>query len=392
MWTPLALAAPEAKSTPRAIASTPAAIPTVLFPLRSLGVPANEATALETTLRNEAASLPELTIIQPGDVAAIVERAHESDCLARPACAADAASKAGAKQFVSGTVSALGEDVLVDLKLVDARTGKEVRRITHPVAGRQELVIQVLHAAAVELLAPARFVGRLEVRLVQTSAGNGPPVPVAQSDARGAHLFVDGKLVADLPLAHSVDGIEPGRRAVRVTKEGFHDASLFVEVRFDQTTKADVDLPHGELAGVAYLRATESAAPVPVVTAPVAATLVQPERGPWLRIAGWSALGAGVIAVGIATAMQLEVNADASTLNLYLAGTPNPNTAQQMLTNKENEVRNTRIVFGISGALALAGAAMLISDVVLSRKQSAELNAAPVVVPGGGAVALSGEF
>jgi len=403
---PASGSAPSAKAPEPPVAG-PAA--TVLFPLRSLGVPSNEASALEATLRNEVAALPEVKMIEAAAVASGLDERGREECLAKAACAGPAASKAGARQFVSGTVSALGDSVLVDLKLVDAQSGREIRRITHPIAGGQELLIEALHAAAVELLAPARFVGRLEVKLVQAGGNGGAQSAASDEDARGAQLFVDGKLVAQLPLAHPVDDIEPGRRAVRVAKEGFHDASLFVEVRFDRTTEAYVDLPHGELAGVAYLRAAEvkaapppPVAPAPAPAAPVAlaapALAVQaapPPRAPWLKIAGWSSLGAGVAGVAIGVALQIQVDSDTSALSVFSGTAYSPTkstTAAGMQKNIDSELNEARVAFAAGGVLLAAGGAMLLWDVHLDRQQTLTIGAAPALLPGGAAAGVSGKF
>src|SRR5258707_942161 len=127
-----------------------------LLPLRPLGVPAELVKALQVTLHNELASLPEARLAPAKEVADQLRR--ETDCEAKIACAALAASRAGARQLILGTASQLGDAFMIDLKLLDARSAQELRRATHPVSGTQDALIETLREAAVQLLAPQRFV------------------------------------------------------------------------------------------------------------------------------------------------------------------------------------------------------------------------------------------
>ena len=202
----------------------PARPAVALLPLRSLGVPAETVNALELTLRNELSQLPEARLLPEKEVAQ--QLARDPDCLRKIACATAAASRAGARQLILGTASQLGDSFMVDLKLVDAKTAQELRRATHPVSGSRDALIETLREAAVELLAPARFVGGLQIE-----------VP----DAPGAAVFVDGKRVGTVPLAQSIDGLLPGQHTLRVVDKG-RERSTFVEVRYGRVGKARVEL------------------------------------------------------------------------------------------------------------------------------------------------------
>ncbi|HEX4385390.1 MAG TPA: hypothetical protein VH083_20665 [Myxococcales bacterium] len=197
--------------------------PVALLPLRSLGLSAETASALELTLRNELSQLPEARLVPEKDVAAQLLR--EPECAQKIACATAAASRAGARQVILGTASQLGDSFMIDVKLLDAKTGQELRRAMHPSNSRDAL-IETLRDSAVELLAPARFVGGLMVE-----------VP----DAPGAAVFVDGKRVGTAPLGQSIDDLLPGQHTLRVVDKG-RERSIFVEVHYGRTGKARVEL------------------------------------------------------------------------------------------------------------------------------------------------------
>jgi PEGA domain len=390
-----AAAAPAPKKTPPAAdpkIEPPAPAPqkpapkgpllVALLPLRGLGVAPEAVAALETTLRNEAGRLPEVLLSPQEQVAAALQR--EPDCNARIACSAAAASKTGAGAFVAGTVGELGDAYMVDLKLVDAKSGQELRRVTHPVSGRQELLIELLRAAAVELLAPLRFVGRLSVSLLGDQQG---PAPL---------LYLDGRLVGPLPLPAPVGALTPGQHTLRVTKEGFRDATLFVEVRFDRTTEARVDLARGQLSGIAFLKPDEQAAAPPVSQAKAPPQALAPPKSPLLKIAGWSGVGLGVISAVVGVALHAKAYATASELNRKEASSSLTVADVTLYDTVDREVSAARVLYVLGAALGGGGAALLIYDARPDAAPPAapapKVSAAPVLREGGGGLALEARF
>jgi hypothetical protein len=340
--------------------------------------------ALEATLRNEVGALPEVTLAAPEQLAAALQR--EADCATRVACGAAAAARAGAQRFVAGTVSELGDAYMVDLKLVDARSGQELRRVTRPVSGRQEMLIELLRAAAVELLAPARFVGRLSVQLLAGDQAGPPP-----------QLFLDGKLVGPLPLPAPIESVSPGQHTMRVTKEGFRDATLFVEVRYDRTTEAHVDLARGSLAGIAFLKpqdapvVTLSASP-PKPSAPASAVAPAPQRSPWLKIAGWSGVGLGVVSAVIGVALHAKAYATAGELNRKEQNLQLQASDLTLYDGVDREVSAARALYVIGALVGGGGAAVLLYDHQADAPPQPKLQAETLLREGGGGVALKARF
>ncbi len=375
-----ATSAPAKRSTAR-----PGAAVVALLPLRGLGVQPEAVAALETTLRNEVGALPEVSLAPPEQLAAALQR--EADCASRVACGAAAAARAGAQRFVAGTVSELGDAYMVDLKLVDARSGQELRRVTRPVSGRQELLIELLRAAAVELLAPARFVGRLSVQLL--AAEQMGPAP---------QLFLDGKLVGPLPLPAPIESVSPGQHTLRVTKDGFRDATLFIEVRYDRTTEAQVDLARGSLAGVAFLKLQDAPAPAPArPAAPASAVAPAPQHSPWLKIAGWSGVGLGVVSAVIGVALHAKAYATAGELNRKEQNLQLQTSDLTLYDGVDREVSAARALYLFGALVGGGGAGVLLYDHHADgQKQDAppqpRLQAETLLRDGGGGVALKARF
>ena len=373
-----ATSAPAPRSTARLGAAVVA-----LLPLRGLGVQPEAVAALETTLRNEVGALPEVSLAPPEQLAAALQR--EADCASRVACGAAAAARAGAQRFVAGTVSELGDAYMVDLKLVDARSGQELRRVTRPVSGRQELLIELLRAAAVELLAPARFVGRLSVQLL--AAEQMGPAP---------QLFLDGKLVGPLPLPAPIESVSPGQHTLRVTKDGFRDATLFVEVRYDRTTEAHVDLARGSLAGVAFLKLQDAPAPARP-PAPASAVAPAPQRSPWLKIAGWSGVVLGVVSAVVGVALHAKAYATAGELNRKEQNLQLQTSDLTLYDGVDREVSAARALYLFGALVGGGGAAVLLYDHHADEQKpdappQPRLQAETLLRDGGGGVALKARF
>jgi len=319
MWAALGIAMLASAAQPPVVA---------LLPLHPLGAPADMVHALEVTLRNELGQLQEARLAKEADVAEALKR--EPDCEVKVPCAAAAALHAGARQLIIGTTSQLGDSFMVDLKLLDAKSGQEIRRATHPVSGSQDAVIEVLRETAVQLLAPNRFVGALRV-----------DVP----GAAGALLFVDGKPAGTLPLTQPLEGLTPGQHVVRV-KDKVRETSTFVEVRFGRTTDAHIDL----LAPVVA---------VPAAALPVSLE-INPRRKPgWVRPAAVGAIGAAVASAVIGVAFHARAYSTASDLNSLAAANQLHTPNVQGYASVDRDTNLARGFYVAAAVLAAAGGGLL---------------------------------
>lgn len=356
-----------------------AAEPLAVLPLRPLGVKADAARALGDTLRAEVARIPDVAVVDAAAVAR--ELRARPDCLASLSCAAGAAKAAGAALLVIGTVSELGELYMLDVKLLDASSGRELRRISHPVSGRKDQLLEAVRAVAVELVAPERYAGGLLVE-----------AQVEDSAIAGADVYVDGKLVGRTPLTAPLGPFRPGQHALRVSKEGVKDADLFVDIHFDKVTVARVDLLAGAIASFALvspaaareLAAASARAPGagPSRSAPGASVLIvaarPPPRSPALRIAGFASGGLGIAAALAAVAFHAQAYATASDLNRREADGSLSTKDLSLYGDIDGEVKRARILYGVGAALAAGGIVALLYDRWLDRQpQPASRNGAP---------------
>jgi hypothetical protein len=304
--------------------------PVALIPLRALGVPVESVRALQTTLRNELSTLPEAHLFSEKDVAEALKR--EPDCEARIPCAVAAAVKLGARQLIAGTASQLGNALVVDLKLLDARTGQELRRATHPVSGSQDLLIDTLRAAAVELLAPQRYVGSLRVEVPGLA---------------GAMLFVDGKPMGETPLGKPIEGLSPGQHTLRVADRGLREMSAFVDVRFGQLTEARFDL---------------AAVPLRVAVPGAAQPAPAGSRARWVRPAAYAGLGLSLASAAVAVFFHAQSYATASDLNNREATNTLRPADLTRYADVDRDVNVARGFYIVAAVLGLAGGGFMAWD------------------------------
>jgi hypothetical protein len=318
MWAAMAL-----------VLASPTAPPVVaLLPLRPLGAPPDVVHALEVTLRNELAQLPEARLAPAKAVADALKR--EPDCETKVSCAAAGAAHAGARQLIMGTTSQLGDSFMMDLKLLEARTGQEVRRVTHPVSGAQDALIEMVREAAVQLVAPQRFAGALRV---------------SAKGADGAQLFVDGKLAGILPLGQPLEGLSPGQHVVRV-KDRARETSTFVEVRFGRTTDAQIEIGAPPVVAV------------PAAALPVAISASASRKPAWVRPVAVAALGAGVASAVIGAAFNARAGSGSSSSTGVGPNQLNTGTVQGY-ADVNRDANLARGFYVAAAVLAAAGGGLL---------------------------------
>lgn len=202
-----------------------------------------------------------------------IQRAIQSSrklrrCAGADHCLAEIGKKLEVDLVVTGTVAALGDSYVINIKAVDVATGKQLpKRIeTRPLRGSPDELIEAVRVAAYQLLAPAELHGSLMVL----------------SDLVGAEVSLDGKRVGSTPLLEPVRRLSLGTHVIKVTAPDYAPFEEEVRVRFQKTTRVIVRL------------ATEDAAAGPIGPMPVIEKR-RPAPKRWYN-GTWFYVGAGVAA------------------------------------------------------------------------------------------------
>jgi hypothetical protein len=233
-------------------ASVEAAPPRLaLVRLEPLGLDAERAARLEALFRIELERLTGGTLPPLQAIDAVVAReAQLRSCTGEPGCLSAIGRKLGVKQIAAGNVGELGDSYVVNLKLVDVDTQKEIRRVSRPLRGNADELIEAVRVAAYELAAPEKLLGSLAIL----------------SDVGGAEVLLDGKAVGRTPLTRPLGDLTVGPHQLRLKARGYSDFARDVDVRFQKETQVVVRMiatPGGAAIGPPELDPRPRPAPVP---------------------------------------------------------------------------------------------------------------------------------
>lgn len=207
--------------------AAPAPRTVAIAPLATLGTEATSAASKKLTTELEAAlaAVGGVKIVGTAAVADAIKKSKRAPlraCDGQASCLAEVGKLVGANLVVYGEVGGLGDVQVVYLEAIDVGTGKEARSTTLTLGGAD--TAGGTRGAAVRLLAPERYLGKLAVTV----------------DVPGAIVYVDGKRLGKSPLA-AIE-LPVGSHAVRVTHPEYRDFVRFVDVPYDAAAPVAVDL------------------------------------------------------------------------------------------------------------------------------------------------------
>ncbi|HLU67354.1 MAG TPA: PEGA domain-containing protein [Kofleriaceae bacterium] len=254
----------------------------------ALGMEPGKVARLESLFRMELERLAGKPTPSPREIARALRGTSLARCGGESSCVAAIGRKLGVDLVVTGNVGTLGDSHVINIKVVDARGGQELRRIaSDPLRGDPDELIDAVRVAAYRLLAPERIRGSI----------------VVLADIAGAEVALDGQRVGVTPLARPIGGLEPGAHRLEVSAGGYSPFAEEVQVRFQKTTRVLVRLVEDPSARPLDLRGAAGPAAEP------------PPR--WYQ-STWFLVGAGVAAavvggaVGYALARDEVIDCSAS--------------------------------------------------------------------------------
>jgi hypothetical protein len=163
-----------------------------------------------------------------------------AQCTGEDKCLAAIGKKLEVDVVVAGSVGALGDNYLLNIKVVEVATARQLRRITtEPLRGTPDELIESVRVAAYRLLAPEQLHGSISIL----------------SDLIGGEVAIDGKRVGQTPLPAPISKLPLGPHVVRVSAKGYTPFEQTIEVRFQKSARVEVllvaDLTAGPVVTVA---------------------------------------------------------------------------------------------------------------------------------------------
>jgi hypothetical protein len=148
-------------------------------------------------------------------------------CGGEDRCLAAIGKRLGVDVMVTGSVAALGDSYILNIKAIDVGRAAQIRRIaTDPLRGSPDELIDSIRVAAYRLLAPDQLHGSVHVL----------------SDAIGAAVSIDGKPRGMTPLPAPLTRLPLGEHKLKVESAGYLPFEETVVVRFQKSTRVVVRL------------------------------------------------------------------------------------------------------------------------------------------------------
>lgn len=294
-----------------------------VMPLSSLGSTDEAAQAIERVLVGELESLLGNKMVAPSE---ILKRGHAAraalkTCEGVVTCLVEVFGGLGWDAFVVGNIAGLGTGRVINLKLIDVRTGSEVRRASDKATGDETELIKNMRKAAVTLVAPELLVGTLELQCSQADV----------------EVKVDGRVIGTAPLTkHRLD-VPVGRHAVEANGDGLVAFSELVDIEYGEIKEISIILPDNTV----FIGGET------------------PFRSRWYT---WAVGGAAILAVGLGgyfnylqadTASRIEKRAKRGTLTA---------DHTELFEQERDHWTRAKIFYGAGGALAIGFSTMIAFD------------------------------
>ncbi len=202
----------------------------------ALGIDAELVARLETLFRMELDRLDKVPLPTRRDI----ERAVPSslaNCTGEEKCLAEIGKKLNVDVVVTGTVGAMGDNYVLNIKAVEVATAKQIQRIqSDPLKGSPDDLIEGVRVAAYKLLAPAQLHGALQI----------------QTDLVGASVALDGLVIGKTPLPAQgvLRNLALGQHKLHVEAPKYSPIDETVDVHFQKVSQVLVRLlPSTEVIG-----------------------------------------------------------------------------------------------------------------------------------------------
>lgn len=235
----------------------------------ALGIDAEIVQRLETLFRMELDRLDKQPLPSRRDIESKITPA-EQNCTGEEKCLAAIGKRLGVDFVVTGTVGALGDNYVLNIKAVEVASGKSQKIQSDPLKGTPDDLIEGVRVAAYKLLAPDQLHGTVKI----------------ESDLVGAAVMLDGKPLGKTPLGNQgvISKLGLGKHKLRVEAKGYDAWDNDIEVHFQKVSPVLVHLLPSEITGTGRtIREVRS----PIYSKP------------------WFVIGGAAVLVGVATVIGI---------------------------------------------------------------------------------------
>lgn len=294
-----------------------------MMPLSSLGSTDQSVQAIERVLVGELSNLLGEKLVPPSQIdkqPAHIKRAL-TVCDGSLDCLVEIFGGLGWDGLLVGTIAGLANDRVINLKLVDLRTGHEAKQVSEAASGTENELIVNMRKAAVQLVAPELYTGTLQIHATQPNI----------------EISVDGERVGSTPLVDPNIAVPVGRRAVEANGPGLVPFSTMIEIAYGEKKPLTILLPDNTV----FVGGTT------------------PYYARWWT---WALAGAGIAAVGLGGYFNKLQHDNVSRIEKRAANTRLTAEDTDLYKDSKNNWTRALIFYGAGGAMLGTVGAFVVFD------------------------------
>jgi hypothetical protein len=197
----------------------------VLWETAGFGVEVDTARLIHELLRSELKRTLGETLITEARGFDDETRQRVDACGATSICLGEAAAALGAQRVIAGTISLLGDSYSLTLKVVDATTLTDSKRVSTTLSGERAKMLEALQKLIFDIVEPGQLTGSLFV----------------DCNLDGASVWIDSREVGVTPLARGIEGLSPGEHVLKLTSPLIKDYFTFFQIQPGKLTRVVVD-------------------------------------------------------------------------------------------------------------------------------------------------------
>jgi len=210
----------------------PQKVSMALLNLEPVGVSEIEALTLTNRLQTYLGQNKKIDLVERGQVEEILKEQgfQQTGACTEDACIAEIGKLIGVQKMIAGSIGKLGPTYTLDLRIINAATGKIEETISENHRGEIDGLLEILPRIAAKV-----------------SGGGDVGYDFGQikaiSDPVGAEIYLDGVKIGVTPS--TIENIQTGKHKLKISKPGFDPYGTEIVIRKGVTAAVDVKLKPG---------------------------------------------------------------------------------------------------------------------------------------------------
>ncbi|MCC7072599.1 MAG: PEGA domain-containing protein [Deltaproteobacteria bacterium] len=193
------------------------------------------AQALTDVVQGVYAADPRRVVIGRDDIARVLDleaQKQQAGCESDK-CLAEIGAALDAKRIVTGALDVIGDNYMVTMSEIDAKTLEPMARVQERTAKDENALVDAVTRMASAMLTKSKLGGAARV------VGNAGSLEI-NTDPRGAEVLLGGEKMGTTPTR--IDNLATGEQKLRLLRQDYEPVEVDVPIHPGGTTKVDAEL------------------------------------------------------------------------------------------------------------------------------------------------------